>query len=93
MSLLEKANKKAEEKGIKGEIQLSPRDNKKLMLITPRGKKIHFGAKNSTTFLEGASEEKRKNYRARHSKIKLNDGRKAYRVKNTPSYLSWHILW
>jgi hypothetical protein len=36
---------------------------------------------------------RRKNYRARHSKIKLKDGRLAYKVKYTPSYLSYNFLW
>lgn len=91
--MLAKARKRAKELGIEGKISLSDRPNKKLKIITPSGKTVHFGLKGSQTFLEGATKEKRKSYQARHSKIKLKDGRLAYKVKYTPSYLSWWILW
>ena len=93
MSLVQDANRKLKQLGIDGEIQRSSRPNKKLMLLTASGKRIHFGAKGSHTFLEGATNQKKQAYRARHSKIKLADGRLAHKVRNTPAYLSWNILW
>ena len=92
MILLKKANKKLKQLNLKGEIFLSDKPSKKLMFVRD-GKKIHFGAKGSHTYLEGATEQKRRAYRARHSKILLKDGTLAYKKKYSPAYLSWHILW
>ena len=92
-SKLQKIRMIAKKKKIDGEINISTRKGKKFMIRSPEGKLIHFGAKNSTTFLEGASEEKRKSYRARHSKIILKDGRRAIDVRYSPAFLSWHLLW
>lgn len=92
-SKLQKVRTIAKKKNIKGEINISTRKGKKFMIRSPEGKLIHFGAENSTTFLEGASKEKRKSYRARHSKIILKDGRRAIDVKYSPAFLSWHLLW
>lgn len=55
---------------------------------------INFGAKNnSIAFLEGASEQKRNAYRARASKIKNKSGEYTYKIKYTPNFLSFNILW
>lgn len=43
--------------------------------------------------LDHNDKERRKNYRARHSSIKLKDGRQAYKVKGTPAYFSYKYLW
>lgn len=90
---LNKVKAKAKKLKIEGEIYLSDRKNKKLKILTPSNKWVHFGAKNSTTFIEGASEKKRNSYRARHSKIILKDGRRAIDVKYSPAFLSWNLLW
>jgi len=91
--LLKKAKNKAKQLGIKGELYLSDRKDKKLLMITPDNKKVHFGAKKSITYLEGASEEKRKNYKLRHSKIYTKDGVRAIDIKYSPAMLSNSILW
>ena len=44
------------------------------------------------SFLDHNDKDRRKAYRARHSKIKMKDGRLAYKVKYTPSYFSYWTL-
>jgi hypothetical protein len=72
--------------------ELSNRPDKKIKVVID-GQTIHFGDKNSTTYLEGASDEKRDAYRARASKIKNKDGQYTYLIKYTPNYLAYHVLW
>jgi hypothetical protein len=92
-SLLRKIQRRANKLRIPYEnIQLSPLKNKKIR-IKINGKILDFGAKNSFTFLEGASEAKRKAYQERHSKIFLKNGRRAIDVVYSPAWLSWHLLW
>jgi hypothetical protein len=74
------------------EVALSNRPTKKIMVVI-NGRRIHFGAKNSNTFLEGATKQKRDNYRKRHSLIYLKDGRRAIDFKYSPAWLSYYILW
>ena len=38
-------------------------------------------------------EDRRKAYRKRHSKIKLADGKPAYKKPFTPAWFSWNYLW
>jgi hypothetical protein len=54
---------------------------------------VHFGAKGSQTFIEGASEKKRDAYRARHSKIMMSNGKPAYLQPYTSAFMSWNLLW
>lgn len=91
--LLQKVKHKLEELQIPYEsVELSPLKGKKIR-IKIHGKNIDFGAKNSITFLEGASESKRNAYRKRHSQIMLKDGTRAINVQYSPAWLSWHVLW
>lgn len=78
------------------EVALSNKPDKKIMVkmfIDNKLHTIHFGAKNSTTFLEGASKEKRDNYRKRHAAILLKDGSRAIDKPYSPAMLSYFILW
>jgi hypothetical protein len=56
---------------------------------------IHFGLWPylSGTFIDHQDRTKRQNWRKRHSKIKLADGRISKDVFGTASYLSWNLLW
>lgn len=36
---------------------------------------------------------RRDNYRSRHSGVKTKSGKKAYQVKYSPSWFSYHFLW
>lgn len=65
-------------------------------------KKIYFGALPYEHFydklgfykdLNHGDEDRRKAYRSRHGAIKNKDGTLAYKVKGSPAYFSWHILW
>lgn len=93
MSLLQQAKAKAKTMKIEGTLQLATGNKKKLALILPSGRKVQFGQKGSNTYLEGASQQKRDAYKARHSKIILKDGTKAINKKNSPAYLADRILW
>lgn len=80
----------------KEELQISQTKGKRFVLITKDGKKVNFGLwpfSGEGSFLDHGDEKLKKAWRARHSKIKLKDGRFSYKVKNTPEYLAWNILW
>jgi hypothetical protein len=70
----------------------STRAGKRFMVLY-RKKWIHFGSATGQTFIDHKDKRKRKAWRARHSKIRLKDGRLAYRVKESPSHWAWSLLW
>ena len=70
----------------------SPRKTKRFY-VQYDGVPIHFGSKNGRTFIDHGNEGIKEAWKARHSKIKLKDGRYAWRVKQSPEYWSWRILW
>lgn len=93
MDLIDKVIRKLKKYKVPySEVAYSDKPTKKLMLNMD-GKIIHFGAKGSNTYIEGAPIEKRNAYRARHQKIFLKDGRRAIDVKYSPAWLSYYILW
>ena len=63
----------------------------KRFYVTYNGKRINFGLKGGSTFIDHHNTQKRKAWRARHSKIKLKNGQYAYRVKSQASFWSYHI--
>ena len=65
----------------------------KRFYVVYNGKKIHFGLKNGSTFIDHHDKRKQKAWKERHSKIKLKDGSLAYKSKTQPSYWSWTLLW
>lgn len=56
-------------------------------------KKINFGSDVGKTFLDHKDKNIKSAWKARHSKIKLKDGRLAHKVKEQASYWAWNILW
>ena len=70
----------------------SNRINKRFYVLY-NNKYIHFGAHKAQTFIEHHDEKKRLAWRARHSKIKNKDGLYVYKLKTSPSFWSWHLLW
>jgi len=58
-----------------------------------RGKKINFGAKNMSDYTIHKDPERRRRYRARHRAIRNKQGQLVYKLKTSPGYWSWHILW
>ena len=65
----------------------------KRFYVVFQGKKINFGSKAGKAFIDHQDKEKKRAWQARHSKIKLKDGRLAYTVKHSPAWWSWHLLW
>ncbi len=69
-------------------IKQSTRKNKKFMIIFSNPKKtIHFGSKNSKTYLDHRDKKKRENYILRH---KVNEN---WNDPLTAGTLSFYLLW
>jgi hypothetical protein len=66
--------------------------NKRFYVIY-NGKRINFGLLGGQTFIDHNDKNKQRAWKARHSKIKLKDGRFAYQVKEQPEWWSYHLLW
>ena len=81
----------------------SRRKDKKYAVYTPRGKLVNFGAKGMGhykdsalglySYLDHNDPERRRLYRARHSKIMLKTGKPAYLDPEQPAFYSWTFLW
>ena len=74
-------------------VGISEKKGKKLRLTLMDGHTVDFGAAGSQTYLEGASEAKKKAYLARHSKIYLKNGKRAIDMPYSPAWLSLKVLW
>tara|TARA_R100000773_G_C4212956_1_gene112058 strand:- start:740 stop:1015 length:276 start_codon:yes stop_codon:yes gene_type:complete len=70
-------------------VEKSDRKNKRFVAIFNNGKRIHFGFKGGSTYIDHKDKEKRKNYRARHE---VNE-KKFYSDPYRPATLSRFILW
>lgn len=88
--MLAKVKAIAKSKNIAGKFSYSDRAGKRFKVVTD--KTIHFGSDVGQTFIDHGDEQKRKAWRARHSKI-MRDGKPAYKNKDSPSYYSWNLLW
>ena len=77
-----------------GAVELRPSWRKgKKHAVLYRGAWIHFGAAGMSDFTQHRDPARRERYRKRHRGVKLGDGRLAYRVKTSPAWWSWHLLW
>jgi len=77
-----------------GETDFGPsRVRGKRFYVIYSGKKINFGSSTGQTFIDHGDKRIRKAWRARHSKIKLKDGRYAYQVKTSPEWWAYRLLW
>jgi hypothetical protein len=56
-------------------------------------KLINFGSKDGDTFIDHNDEDIMKAWKARHSKIKNKKGEYVYKLKSSPDYWSWNLLW
>ena len=86
---------KLKEKAIKlkaNDFGLSSRKNKRFYVVY-NNKIIHFGLKNGQTYFDHHDKKKRTAWRARHSKIISKDGIAFYKIKTSPEYWSYNILW
>lgn len=90
---LEKLNNKLKKIGLDGKIEKSRAKNKRFVHIDSNGKRTNFGDPNAKTFFDGATQEKRKSYQARASKIKNKQGEYTYKKKGTANYLAYNLLW
>jgi hypothetical protein len=91
MNKLSRVYKKAISLGAT-DLKLSNQKNKKYMVLY-RNNWIHFGQKGSEDFLDHNDKARRENYRKRARGIKDKDGRRVYRVKTSPAYWSYNVLW
>ena len=71
---------------------LSKTKNKRYYVIY-NNKIINFGSKTNNTFIDHHDKNKRTAWIARHSKIKNKDGLFVYKLKTSPDYWSYHLLW
>ena len=71
---------------------ISKAKNKRYFVVY-NNKIINFGSKDGFTFIDHKDEKKRKAWRARHIKIKNKQGEHVYKLKSSPSYWSWNLLW
>ena len=74
------------------EIGFSKVKGKRLYVIYDN-KKINFGSDVGSTFIDHNDDKKRKAWRARHSKIKNKEGQFVYKLKTSPSFWSYNLLW
>ena len=74
------------------ELRPSWRAGKKMAVLL-RGRWIHFGQRGYEDFSQHGDPARRESYRRRHAGILLADGRKAYKVKTTPAYWAYNLLW
>jgi len=77
------------------QLDISKAKNKRFVLIKD-GKRVNFGLypfSGSGAFIDHKDVSLKSAWIARHSKIKLKDGRLAYKVKDSPEYLAYNILW
>ena len=70
-------------------VEKSNRKNKRFVAIFDNGKKIHFGFKGGSTYLDHKDKTKRKNYIARHEVLE----KKFYKDPYRPATLSRFLLW
>ncbi len=70
----------------------SKNKNKRFYVIY-EAKKINFGSKTGSTFIDHKDKTKRINWYKRHSKIKDSQGNYVINKKSSPSYWSANLLW
>jgi hypothetical protein len=73
-------------------LEKSNRKNKKYKVIMSDGKEYHFGLKDSITYVEGASKEKRDAFLIRH----INNPLEKDLIENmipSPALFSFWLLW
>jgi len=74
------------------DLKQSTRKNKKYMVLY-NNKWIHFGAKGMSDFIEHKDKDRRNRYRARASKIKDKNNNFTFKLKSSPNFWSYYVLW
>lgn len=93
MTKLEKVRQLAKKRGLKGEIKISDKPDKKFVYIKTNGEKVYFGARGMEDYLDHNDPERRKAYRKRAGAQTLKDGTKAISKRESAAYLSYYLLW
>jgi hypothetical protein len=75
--------------GKTAKIGLSPRLDKKYMVITPQGRKVHFGQMQYEDYTHHLNKTRRKNYLTRSGKIKGDWAKDKYSANNLARKLLW----
>ena len=65
----------------------------KRFFVVYKGKRINFGSKIGKAFIDHRDNTIKRAWQARHSKIRLKDGRLAHKVKSSPAWWAYHLLW
>lgn len=65
----------------------------KLYCVTYQGRRINFGSKTGSTYIDHGDSDIRDAWYKRHSKIKNKYGEYVINLKTSPSYWSARILW
>jgi hypothetical protein len=65
----------------------------KRFYVVYEGRRINFGAKQASTYINHGDDDKRKAWYARHSKIKNKKGEYVINLKTSPDWWSAKILW
>ena len=75
--------------GKTAKIELSPKRDKKYMVITPDGRKVHFGQMGYQDYSFHRNKTRRKNYLTRSGKIKGDWAKDKYSANNLARRLLW----
>jgi hypothetical protein len=75
--------------GKTAKIGLSTKKEKKYMVITPEGRKVHFGQMGYEDFTKHKNKTRRKNYLTRSGKIKGDWAKDKYSANNLARKLLW----
>jgi hypothetical protein len=73
-------------------IEPSTRKGKRFQAVLTNGDRVHFGQENGETFIDGASEEKRLAYHARHYGNK-REKQLIDTLTISPALMSMYLLW
>ena len=74
------------------DLKPSTRKNKKYMVLY-NNKWIHFGSKGMSDFIEHKDKDRRMRYQARASKIKDKNNNFTFKLKSSPNFWSYYVLW
>ena len=93
MDKLNKVRRIARMNGLKGQIFMSDRENKKYKYIKENGDVVHFGDSRYEDFLDHRDPIRRNRFRQRFGRMKNLNGKRSIDKFESPAYLSYHLLW
>lgn len=90
---METVRRLARKHGVKGEIRESERKGKKLAVMTPKGRWVHFGSSKYGDYTTHKDEVRREDYCRRAGGIRNADGSLAGNDPESPNYYAMRLLW